>query len=98
MIDKILAAASYDILPEPIKYKTIDSLVLALLTLFYQIMLPIVALYIMYAGFLYVAARGNEDKLKKAHQALTYSLLGAAIILGAALAVRIIQGTIGGLQ
>src|SRR3989344_3970098 len=37
----------------------------------------------IYAGFLYVTAQGDTAKIKKAHDALLYTIIGAAILLGA---------------
>lgn len=47
-----------------------------------RIGIPVVALAIIYCGFLFVAARGNTEKLSKAKDALLYTLIGAAILLG----------------
>ena len=77
---------------------SIQELFVKILDVAVKILMPIVALYIMYAGLLYVLARGNEAKLKKAHDALLYSLIGAAIVLGAFVLVRVLQGTISALQ
>ncbi len=85
-------------LVNPLKVKSIQELVTTILGVVVQISAPIVALYIMYAGFLYVAARGNDAKLQKAHQALTYSLIGAALVLGAFVVVTVLQGTINSLK
>jgi hypothetical protein len=54
----------------------------------------VAALMIMYAGFMYVTARGNESQIKNAHNALLYGALGAAILLGARVLAAAIQGTI----
>ncbi len=58
---------------------------------------PIVALAIIYCGFLFVFARGNSEKLTKAKDALLYTLIGAAILLGAWAIATMIQVTIVGL-
>lgn len=42
----------------------------------------IAALMVMYAGFLFVTARGNEAQITKAKQALLWAVIGAAILLG----------------
>jgi hypothetical protein len=54
----------------------------------------IAALMIMYAGFMYVTARGNPSKVSEAHQALLYAAIGTAILLGAKVLATAIQGTI----
>lgn len=47
-----------------------------------RIGIPFVALAIIYSGFLFVAARGNSEKLNKAKDSLVYTVIGAAILLG----------------
>lgn len=63
-----------------------------------EILMPIggvvAVLMIMWAGFLYVTAGGNETQIKKAHEALTWAVIGAAILLGAWVISGAIQGTI----
>jgi hypothetical protein len=55
---------------------------------------PIVVLAIIYCGFLFVTALGNSEKLKKAKTALVYTLVGAALLLGAFVIAEAIQGTV----
>jgi hypothetical protein len=38
----------------------------------------------IFAGYLWLTARGNKEQVDKAHQILTQSIVGMAIILGAA--------------
>ena len=63
-----------------------------------KILLPIgglvAAVMIIYAGFLYVTAGGNETQIKKAHDALLYAVIGAAILLGAWVISEAIRATI----
>ena len=47
------------------------------------ILTPVVVIMVVYSGFLFVSAQGNTEKLKEAKKALTYTLIGAAIIIGA---------------
>lgn len=58
----------------------------------------IAVLMIMYAGFTYVTAGGSDAKIKKANEMLFYTLIGAAILLGAWVIVTAIQGTINQLR
>ena len=55
---------------------------------------PIIVFFIIYAGFLYVTAQGNESKVSTAHMALLYSVIGGVIILGARVILAVISGTI----
>ena len=55
---------------------------------------PIIVFFIIYAGFLYVMARGNADGVGKAHRALLYAVIGGLIILGAQIILSIISATV----
>ncbi len=55
---------------------------------------PLIVFFIIYAGFMYVTARGNMETVQKAHRALLYALIGAIIIIGANVLVKIISGTV----
>ncbi|MFH1201182.1 MAG: hypothetical protein V1484_02585 [bacterium] len=59
-----------------------------------RIGIPIVALAIIYCGFLFVAARGNSEKLTKARDALLYTVIGAAILLGSWAIAKMISTTV----
>jgi type IV secretory pathway VirB2 component (pilin) len=73
-----------------------------ILTIIDKIVLPIggivAVLMIMYAGFLYVTAGGDTGKIKLAHTALLYAVIGSAILLGAKVISTVIQGTISQLK
>ena len=85
-------------LQNPIKYKNIPDLIKAILDVIVQISVPVVAVLIIYSGFLYVTAQGNEEKLKVAHRALMWTLVGAAVLLGASVLSGVIAGTIAQIQ
>jgi|SRR3989338_2597200 len=59
-----------------------------------KIGIPLVALAIIYCGFLFVAARGNPESIKKAKSALLYTLIGAAILLGSWAIAKLISETV----
>lgn len=48
----------------------------------------------IYSGFLYVLAQGNDTKIKKAHQALLYTAIGTAVLLGAWVIAMVIENTV----
>ncbi|MEK7147023.1 MAG: hypothetical protein AAB772_02075, partial [Patescibacteria group bacterium] len=66
----------------PINETTINGFIKTLLEGVLKIGIPVVALAVIYCGFLFVSARGNSEKLTKAKDALFYTLIGAAILLG----------------
>lgn len=74
---------------------SIESLLLAILNIFIIIATPIVVLFIIYAGFLYVTARGNAQQVQQATRALTYAIIGGVIIIGAVAIAAIISGVVG---
>ena len=60
--------------------------------------MPVVALAVIYCGFLFVFARGNSEKLTKTKEALLYTIIGAAILLGSWAIATMIGATIKGLS
>ena len=56
--------------------------------------IPIVALAIIYCGFLFVAARGNSEKLNKAKEALMYTLIGGGVLIGSWAIAELITNTV----
>lgn len=55
---------------------------------------PLIIFMIIYAGFTYVMAQGNETKVSTANRALLYAVIGGVIILGANVILAVIQGTV----
>lgn len=45
------------------------------------ILIMISALYLIYAGFMFVIAKGDPNKIKKAKDALLWGLVGSALVL-----------------
>jgi len=72
----------------------INDLIKTLLEGLIRIGMPIIALAIIYSGFLFVFARGNSEKLTKAKDALLYPLIGAAILLGSWGIAQLISDTV----
>ena len=75
-----------------------NSLIEVLYAILKNIIMPIavvfVVVWIIWAGFSYVTARGNPAAIQKAHQRLLWSLVGAGILLGAAAISGVVQNTI----
>lgn len=78
----------------PLKYRDIYSFLAAVLDVLITIAFPILVLFIVYTGFLFVAAQGNETKLATAKKVLLWTIIGALLVLGAAVLSRAIQGTV----
>jgi hypothetical protein len=76
------------------KFPDIPSFIGALLKLVLVVGVPLVALAIIYCGFLFVKALGNPEEITKAKKALMYTLIGAVLLLGAFVLAEAIAGTI----
>ncbi len=81
----------------PITTNTIQEFIKTLLEGVLKVGIPVVALAVIYCGFLFVSARGNSEKLTKAKDALLYTLIGAAILLGSWAIAKLISATVTGL-
>lgn len=51
-------------------------------------------LFIVYAGFKFVLARGKPEELKKARDNFLWTIIGIAIFLGAWLLASVIKNTV----
>lgn len=69
----------------------------AILDAVIQIGTIILTLAIVYIGFLFVQAQGNEEKIKSARSALMWTVIGGLILLGAKTVGLVIGSTIGAL-
>ena len=85
-------------IPNPLNESVGNSIPGLIRVIIDNILLPIggvvAVLMIMWAGFLYVTARGDTAKLKDARNALLWAVIGAAILLGAWVISQAIQSTI----
>jgi len=86
-----VSAASGAII-NPIQAQTFGQLVEAIAKAITAIGIPLVAIFLVWSGFLFVTARGNEEQLKRAKATFFWSLVGGAVVIGArALAVAIVN-------
>jgi type IV secretory pathway VirB2 component (pilin) len=83
-------------------FKGGNSLTSLIKTIIDSILIPIggvvAVLMIMWAGFLFVTARGNTAQITKAKDALLWAVIGAAILLGAWAISQSIETTINQLR
>jgi hypothetical protein len=85
------------LLSNPLKpeYNTIPNIITAVIqNILIPLTLPFLVIAFIWSGFLFVSARGNQEKLKKAKEAFGWTVAGAAVILGAFVIARAIQNTI----
>lgn len=75
-------------------YTTLPAFLNRLLDIVIMFSVPIVVLAVIYAGFLFVTAGENAEKLRNAKKILFYTLLGALIVLGAKVIASVVAGTV----
>lgn len=82
----------------PFSFRGGDSLYGLVQTVVNNIILPIggvlCVLAFIYAGFMYVTARGDTAQIKTAHNALLYASIGTAILLGSWVIANAIRATV----
>lgn len=88
-----VAAAAQSII-NPLNYNTLDQAIDAILGVLINLGAIALVVFFVYAGFNFVAAQGNPEKLEKARRALGWSIVGAAILLGAKALSVLIQNTL----
>lgn len=79
----------------PIQFNSIPALIVAVLDFLVKIGFPLVVVAIIYSGFLFIFARGNESKLETAKKALQYAVVGGVLILGAWMFANMLQEMVG---
>ncbi len=82
----------------PIQYDTIEDFLIAVLNAVVLILFPIIVLMLVYCGFAFIAARGNETKIKEARRIFFWTLIGGLIVLGAKALALAIAATVSEIQ
>ncbi len=77
---------------------SLDSLLNSILGLVVQIGTVVVILMLVYVGFLFATAGGDSSQISKAREALTWTIVGALVLLGAQAIASGIQATVSALS
>ena len=89
-----VASVAYADFQNPLQVNDIQSFIATALKALVVVALPIITLFIVISGFMFVAARGNESKLSDAKKNFMYVIIGSILILGAWVLATIIGGTV----
>ncbi len=84
-------------LENPLESETFAELVENVAGIVAAIGVPIAVIAIIWAGFLFVTARGSEDQIKKAKTTFFWAIIGTAILLGSWALATAISGFVQGL-
>lgn len=94
----VLASAPPEVievkLENPLKFENLTDLFEAILSVVMVLATPVIVFFIIYAGFLYVTARGNAQQVEQATKALTYAIIGGVIVLGSFALITIIDNLV----
>ena len=75
-------------------FSTIPAFIAGALKVLVMVALPIITLFLVISGFMFVLARGNSSKLEEAKKNFVYVIIGALLILGAWVIATLIGGTV----
>lgn len=78
----------------PLRADSIEQLLEVLVDFAVRIGFLVVIVMLVIVGFMFVAARGNPEKIKDARTALLWTLVGAVILVGATIIVEVIKATV----
>ena len=78
----------------PIKFPNLTSFFLAIVNVVIQYGALLIVLMIVFAGFKFVMAQGNSEKVSEARKMLTWIVVGAFVLLGVYVIRAAICGTL----
>ena len=81
-------------LSNPICTTSISEFLANMLKLVAQIAFPVVVLFMVYVGFLFVSSQGNPEKIKEARNYFFWAVVGALLVLGAEALSLAIKATV----
>src|SRR3989338_11149572 len=85
-------------LENPLSADTLFCFLKDILDVFLTIGIIIAVLFMVYAGFLFVTARGKDQQLTEAKKAFLGAVIGTAIIMGVWVLAKAIVGTINAIR
>lgn len=95
----IFSNASADVeFKNPIKATNLKELVEKILKVAVEFGAIMVVFFLVYAGFLFVKAQGNDSELSKAKSTFFWTIVGGMVVLGAHVLSRVIQNTVNQIQ
>lgn len=78
----------------PLGVSTVQDFLVKIIDAMTLVVSPIIVIMFIYSGFLFVQGSVNEEAKTKAKNTLLYTIIGAAIILGAKAIALAIQNTV----
>ena len=79
---------------KPIASTRFEAILRGLAAIIIRVAIPFVVVAFIWVGFKFAAARGNEEKLTSAKRALTWTVVGTAVIAGVYVVIDLIQSVV----
>lgn len=81
-------------LPNPLNVSSISDLLYLAVDIATYVGVVLAVIFLIYAGFKYIAAQGNQAKITEAHHFLLAVVIGIAILIGASAIVNVVENTL----
>lgn len=78
----------------PTSSETLQDFIQKVLAIVVKIGIPIATIFIIWSGFLFLTAQGDEAQLTRAKKSFVWAVVGTGVLLGAWLLATAIKGTI----
>lgn len=91
-------AGAQTTIENPLRADTLQEFLGELVQAIVYLSVPVIVFFIIYAGFMFVTSGGDTKKIETAKKTALYTMIGAAIILGASLIASILEGTFDSVQ
>ena len=85
---------AYGQIQNPTKFQSLEQIVLEVVNVVQILLIMATVLYLLYAGLMFVTARGEPAKITKARDALLWGMVGAALVLAARVLVTTLQTSV----
>lgn len=81
-------------LQNPIKVNSIGEFFYMVANFAYSLSYAVIAFFLIWSGFKFVMAQGNEEKLTDAKNTLKYTIIGAILLIGANVITEVVRTVI----
>lgn len=89
-----LVGKAAEALVNPLSVPTLQGLLEGILAIVIVLAIPVVVFMLIYAGFLFVTARGNPQTIEQARSMLLYGVVGGVIIVSGYAIVTIVKNLV----
>lgn len=81
-------------LQDPLKVGSLSEFFYMIANFAYSLSYAVIAFFLIWSGFKFVVAQGNEEKLKDAKKTFYYTIVGAILLIGANVITEVVRTVI----